>query len=195
MKSLNQYITEKLKVYRKNPNVKHFNPEEFKLICMYILAYLKDDDLYIELKENSYFNWGEIERYREFGIDFTNHQWMFNIANNFEGQENNLAINMFDLAEAIGNLYTEYILIYKDKKIAFRYTLLVVIYLISYVENTELLDELESSSEIDWDIIKDTKIYNRRFSFYDDDKFKNSLTKVDKELKSVAEAAANLMLC
>ena len=53
---------------------------KFDIICLFLMATYKEKDLVKCQKEDKYINWGEIERYSRFGIDFTQMKWLQNVA-------------------------------------------------------------------------------------------------------------------
>lgn len=59
------------------------NLTKFEIICLFLMATYKEKDLVDLQKEDGYINWGEIERYTRFGIDFTKMKWLQNVATNW----------------------------------------------------------------------------------------------------------------
>lgn len=53
---------------------------KFEIICLFLMATYKEKDLVQCQKEDKYINWGEIERYSRFGIDFTQMKWLQDVA-------------------------------------------------------------------------------------------------------------------
>lgn len=53
---------------------------KFEIICLFLMATYKEEDLVQCQKEDNYINWGEIERYSRFGIDFTKMKWLGDVA-------------------------------------------------------------------------------------------------------------------
>jgi len=53
---------------------------KFEIICLFLIATYKEKDLVQCQKEDNYINWGEIERYSRFGIDFTKMKWLQDVA-------------------------------------------------------------------------------------------------------------------
>lgn len=66
MKTLQEFIQEKLKVTKKHTDPTHISIEQLNILFFYIACYLKEDDL----RKEKYVNWGEMERYGKYRIDF-----------------------------------------------------------------------------------------------------------------------------
>lgn len=78
----------------------------FELFMLYIMCYLKEDDLYEEMKDYKYIALGEMERYSRFGIDWTtirDLQELVTLDDNDERWE--LENKIQDVAEAAYKLY------------------------------------------------------------------------------------------
>lgn len=66
MKTLQEFIQEKLKVTKKHTDPTYISIEQLNILFFYIACYLKEDDL----RKEKYVNWGEMERYGKYRIDF-----------------------------------------------------------------------------------------------------------------------------
>ena len=53
---------------------------KFEIICLFLMATYKEKDLIEAQAKDGYINWGEIERYSRFGIDFTSIKWLQDVA-------------------------------------------------------------------------------------------------------------------
>ena len=49
---------------------------KFDIICLFLMATYKEKDLCECQRQDGYINWGEIERFSRFGIDFTHLDWI-----------------------------------------------------------------------------------------------------------------------
>ena len=72
-----------LKFYKYNMKEEFIDQSKltkFEIICLFLMATYKEKDLVQCQKEDNYINWGEIERYSRFGIDFTKMKWLQDVA-------------------------------------------------------------------------------------------------------------------
>lgn len=53
---------------------------KFDIICLFLMATYKEKDLCECQRQDGYINWGEIERFSRFGIDFTKMKWLQDVA-------------------------------------------------------------------------------------------------------------------
>lgn len=76
MKDLNTYITEKLKIRKRT--IETLSNEQLDMLFLYCMCYLGDEDLFSDAISDKWLNWGEMERYSYFGIDWYDdeHKWI-----------------------------------------------------------------------------------------------------------------------
>lgn len=76
MKNLNTYITEKLKISKRT--IETLSNEQLDMLFLYCMCYLGDEDLFSDAITDKWLNWGEMERYSYFGIDWYDdkHKWI-----------------------------------------------------------------------------------------------------------------------
>lgn len=79
MKSLQEIILEKLKLKNVKKTISYISKEQLEDLFLYCQCFLKEE----ECREDcpGYINWGEMERFSEFNIDWTDkeHKWISEI--------------------------------------------------------------------------------------------------------------------
>ena len=101
MKNLQELILEKLKIHKRKAEI--LSKEQLDMLFLYCMCYLNDEDLCEEAIKDKYLNWGEMERYSKFGIDWydKDHTWICDYGcSNYEMHTDLLNL-MDDLAESI----------------------------------------------------------------------------------------------
>lgn len=145
MKTLTQIIQEKL--YIKAPVLSSFTPEQFLIICMYILSYIKEEDLIKDYVKNKCIYWGEIDRYSVYNINFSKYPFMTDIAFNMDDDECVERLELMDnFANAVTNLYIEITRIELSSRTAHNRVKTILWYLAEYVKNSSNLN----NENIDW---------------------------------------------
>lgn len=154
MKKLKEYITEKMVYTSKNRNIYRITPEQFKVLCIYILVFIEDDDL---RDENTIF-WGELERSGEFGIDFYDKEnsWISKMGCEYEEDDvemvnkmDSLANPFFEIVKIILDIYNE------DQLINSGYVLFrtILFYIMEYFTNPKYSNKAFNSDEVDLTLI------------------------------------------
>ena len=186
MKSINQFITEKLKIRKRK--AESLSKKQLDMLFLYCMCYLNDKDLCEDAIKDNYINWGEMERYSKFNIDWYDkeHNWICDYGCENYDKHTDLLNLMDAFAESIIELmklimnycdktYTDESISYKRK-----HDLLseFLFYIMEYIENHG------NSSNIDLTIINEikTKINIRTvYIEYDIDKFWPNIIK-DKQI-------------
>ena len=188
MKTLNNYIIEKLKITKDNiPNTIDITKEMFSIICMYILSYIKEEDLYNEFLKDNYISWGELDTYHAFKINFSHYPWIEDIAFSEEPNKQEIRDLMDDLAISIKDIYVKFINKCKTNQEAHSYTMLTVLYLIEYVNKGYL-----TTDNIDFEKIKYAKLFNHEY-YFNQYNMSNLLNGFDHILKDLAIRAKKLV--
>lgn len=172
MKSLQKIILEKLKIHKRKAEI--LSKEQLDMLFLYCMCYLNDEDLCEEAIKDKYLNWGEMERYGKFGIDWydKDHTWICDYGcSNYEMHTDLLNL-MDDLAESIIELM-DLIINYCDKTnneikpLKYKHNILsqFLFYIMEYIEKHI------NSSNIDLTIIDNIKMkINNRTVYYIYDK-------------------------
>ena len=154
MKKLQEYINEKMVYTSKNRNIYRITPEQFKILCIYILVFIEDDDL---RDENTIF-WGELERSTEFGIDFYNKEnsWISKMGCEYEEDDVEMVNKMdsfanpfFEIVKIILDIYNEDQLI-NSSYILFR---TIIFYIMEYFTNPKYSNKALNLDEVDLTLI------------------------------------------
>lgn len=107
MKNLNTYITEKLKISKRTTET--LSKEQLDMLFLYCMCYLADKDLYEEsIDSNNTINWGEMERYSQYNIDWydSEHNWISDYGcDNYEKHTDILNL-MDNFGESVVLLFT-----------------------------------------------------------------------------------------
>ena len=101
MKNLQEIILEKLKIHKRKAET--LSKEQLDMLFLYCMCYLNDEDLCEDALKDKYINWGEMERYGKFGIDWydKDHTWICDYGCNYSDKHTYL-LNLMDyLAETI----------------------------------------------------------------------------------------------
>lgn len=172
MKSLKQTITEKLKIQKHNAET--LSKEQLDMLFLYCMCYLNDEDLCEDAIKDNYINWGEMERYSIFNIDWYDkeHSWICDYG--CENIEDHVHLtNLMDaFAESIIKLM-KLIINYCDKtnneimphKYKHNFLIEFLFYIMEYIEKHG------NSSNIDLTIIDNVKMkINNRTVYYVYDK-------------------------
>lgn len=199
MKDLNNYIIEKLKIRKRTTEV--LTNEQLNMLFLYCMCYLGDEDLCEEAIDNHMINWGEMERYSRFNIDWydSEHNWISDYGcDNYEKHE--AILNLMDeFADTIIWLLIAIIKVTKNDNDndydSHRQGILreFLFYIMEYIEN------YNSSSNIDLTEIQeiDKKINNRTVRIlYKDSKRWNYIIKDNKVIdacQKVYDAALELI--
>jgi hypothetical protein len=167
MKTLKETILEKLVLSKTNTGQNFLTKEQFQIICMYILSYIKEEDLWLDYINDEYIQWGEMERYSEYGIDFSKYPFIENIVFSEDEYYVDLRNNIDNFAGYICEFHKrmiEYCKLNKKKpfeEIAIKHTKQLVFYLIEYV-NKGLIN---INKKLKWDAITKCKIYHESVDF------------------------------
>lgn len=154
MKKLQEYINEKMVYTSKTRNIYRITPEQFKILCIYVLVFIGDDDL---RNENVIF-WGELERSTEFGIDFYDKEnsWISKMGCEYEEDDTEMANKMdnfanpfFEIVKIILDIYNE------DQLINSSYVLFrsIIFYIMEYFTNPKYSSKALNSDEVDLTLI------------------------------------------
>jgi hypothetical protein len=138
----------------KNRNIYRITPEQFKVLCIYILVFIEDDDL---RDENTIF-WGELERSGEFGIDFYDKEnsWISKMGCEYEEDDVEMVNKMdsfanpfFEIVKIILDIYNE------DQLINSGYVLFrtILFYIMEYFTNPKYFNKALNSDEVDLTLI------------------------------------------
>lgn len=175
MKSLQEIILEKLKI-RKH-KIETITKEQLDMLFLYCMCYLNDEDLCEDAIKDNYINWGEMERYSRFNIDWydNEHAWISDYG--CENVEDHIyLVNLMDaFGESIINLLIAIINVTKNSDdndydshiqgILREF----LFYIMQYIKNHD------SSTDIDLTLINeiDKKINNRtvRISYKDSERW------------------------
>lgn len=132
MKTLQEFIQEKLKVTKKHTDPTHINIEQLNILFFYIACYLKEDDL----RKEKYVNWGEMERYGKYRIDFydDNNKWISEYGcTDLENNEDMVA-KMDALGDVSMKVFDELIDWTLDSEKSENAFLKIAAYIIEYIE-------------------------------------------------------------
>lgn len=190
MKSITTYITEKLKISKRTTET--LSKEQLDMLFLYCMCYLADKDLYEEsIDSNNTINWGEMERYSQYNIDWydSEHNWISDYGcDNYEKHTDILNL-MDNFGESVVLLFTA-INEYYDGKHSYK-TMHVMLkaflfYIMGYINDKSSniidLNSLNSTTVKinthkiitnyntinDWpDIIKDNKVIDACQNVYD----------------------------
>ena len=132
MKTLQEFIQEKLKVTKKHTDPTHISIEQLNILFFYIACYLKEDDL----RKEKYVNWGEMERYSKYRIDFYDdkNKWISEYGcTDLENNEDMVA-KMDALGDVSMKLFDELIDWTLDSEKSENIFLKIAAYIIEYIE-------------------------------------------------------------
>lgn len=172
MKSINQYIIEKLKIRKRK--AESLSKEQLDMLFLYCMCYLNDEDLCEYAIKDNYINWGEMERYSKFNIDWYDkeHSWICDYGCENYDKHTDLLNLMDAFAESIIELM-KLIINYCDttdnesKTHKHKHTILseFLVYIMEYINNHN------NSSNIDLNNINEIKMkINTRTVYYIYDK-------------------------
>lgn len=154
MKKLQEYINEKMVFTSKNRNIYHITKEQFKILCIYILVFIEDD----ELRDENNIYWGELERSNEFGIDFYDKEnsWISKMGCEYEEDDvemvnkmDSFAYPFLEIAKIILDIYDEDQLI-NSGCVLFR---TILFYIMEYFTNPKYSNKALYSDEVDLTVI------------------------------------------
>lgn len=107
MKTLQEIILEKLKIRKRTTEI--LSKEQLDILFIYCMCYLGDKDLYEEsIDSNNTINWGEMERYSQYNIDWydNEHNWISDYGcDNYEKHTDILNL-MDNFGESVVLLFT-----------------------------------------------------------------------------------------
>ena len=204
MKKLNIYITEKLKIQKRNAEI--LSKEQLDMLFLYCMCYLNDEDLCEDAIKDNYINWGEMERYSTFGIDWYDkkHNWICDYGCENSDKHTDLLNLMDNLAESIIKLM-DLIIKYCDKthndimtsRTTHRYKHNMLSEFLFYI--MEYIEIHGNSSNIDLTIIDNVKMKvnnHNVYYIYDKDTYWKNMIK-DKQIvdacQKVYDAALELI--
>lgn len=199
MKSLKQTITEKLKISKRTTET--LSKEQLDMLFLYCMCYLGDEDLCEEAIDNHMINWGEMERYSRFNIDWYDkeHNWISDYGCDNYDKHTDILNLMDNFADSVINLLIAIINVTKNATDydydSHRQDILreFLFYIMEYIEN------YNSSSTIDLAEIQeiDKKINNRTVRIsYKDSKRWNYIIKDNKVIdacQKVYDAAKEII--
>lgn len=199
MKSLKQTITEKLKISKRTTET--LSKEQLDMLFLYCMCYLGDEDLCEEAIDNHMINWGEMERYSRFNIDWYDkeHNWISDYGCDNYDKHTDILNLMDNFADSVINLLIAIINVTKNATDydydSHRQGILreFLFYIMEYIEN------YNSSSTIDLTEIQeiDKKINNRTVRIsYKDSKRWNYIIKDNKVIdacQKVYDAAKEII--
>lgn len=170
MKKLQEYINEKMVYTSKNRNIYRITPEQFKVLCIYILVFTEDD----ELRDENNIYWGELERSNEFAIDFYDKEnsWISKYGCEYDENDvemlikmDNFAYPFLEIAKIILDIYNEDQLI-NSAKMLFR---TIIFYIMEYFTNPKYSSKAFNLNEVDLTLINDEINYpfksNKKLTF------------------------------
>jgi hypothetical protein len=170
MKKLKEYITEKMVYTSKNRNIYRITPEQFKVLCIYILVFLEDD----ELRDEQCILWGELERSGEFGLDFGDEEnsWIDKYWCGYSDDDTEMLNKMdkfadpiHEIAKIILDIYNEDQLI-NSAKMLFR---TIIFYIMEYFTNSKYSSKAFNLNKVDLTLINDEINYpfksNKKLTF------------------------------
>lgn len=199
MKSLKQTITEKLKISKRTTET--LSKEQLDMLFLYCMCYLGDEDLCEEAIDNHMINWGEMERYSRFNIDWYDkeHNWISDYGCDNYDKHTDILNLMDNFADSVINLLIAIINVTKnDNDNDYDSHIQGILreflfYIMEYIEN------YNSSSNIDLTEIQeiDKKINNRTVRIsYKDSKRWNYIIKDNKVIdacQKVYDAAKEII--
>ena len=170
MKTLNNYIIEKMVFTSKNKNIYKITPEQFKVLCIYILVFLEDD----ELRDEQCIFWGELERSGEFGLDFYDEEnsWIDKYGCEYSDDDTEMLNKMDNFADPIREIVKIILDIYNEDQVINTAKMLfrsIIFYIMEYFTNSKYSNKAFNSDIVDLTAI-DTYIdypftRNKRFTF------------------------------
>ena len=154
MKKLQEYINEKMVFTSKSKNTYYITPEQFKVLCIYILVFFEDDDLRAE----DAIYWGELERSGEFGLDFYDKEnsWISKMGCEYDEEDiemvnkmDSFAYPFLEIVKIILDIYNEDQLI-NSSCVLFR---TIIFYIMEYFTNPKYSNKVFNSDEVDLTVI------------------------------------------
>lgn len=167
MKDLNTYITEKLKIHKHK--TESLSKEKLDMLFLYCMCYLNDEDLCEDAIKDNYINWGEMERYSKFDIDWYDkeHSWICDYGCENYDKHTDLLNLMDAFAESIIELM-DLIIKYCDKThneiMPHRYKHNLLLEFLFYI--MEYIEIHGNSSNIDLTIIDNVKMKVNNHNIY-----------------------------
>lgn len=168
MKSLQEIILEKLKIRKRTTEI--LTNEQLDMLFLYCMCYLADEDLFSDAISDKWLNWGEMERYSYFGIDWYDdkHKWICDygctdVDNHVEISNlmDNFSESIIELMDSIikycDNFYYEEHVPYYEKFVILRKYLY---YIMEYIK------QHNNSSNIDFTIIDEIHMSINKRTFY-----------------------------
>jgi len=133
MKTLQEFIQEKLKVTKKHTDPTHISIEQLNILFFYIACYLKEDDL---RNDGDYILWGEMERYGKYRIDFYDdkNKWISEYGCTDSENNEDMAEKMNALGDVSVKLFGEFIDWTLDSEKSENTFLKIAAYIIEYIE-------------------------------------------------------------
>ena len=132
MKTLQEFVIEKLKISKTTKHI-HLDLEQLRILFFYIACFLKEDDL---RSESSYVNWGEMERYGLYRINFYDeeHEWLNTYGFDEDEKYGDICSRMDELADKCYSFFKELLDWTLDSEDTTNHFIKTFQYIIEYIE-------------------------------------------------------------
>ena len=132
MKTLQEFVIEKLNISKTTEHV-YLELEQLRILFFYIACFLKEDDL---RSESSYVNWGEMERYGLYRINFYDkeHEWLNTYGFDENEEYGDICSRMDELADKCYSFFKELLDWTLDSEDTTNHFIKIFQYIIEYIE-------------------------------------------------------------